>query len=92
MDVIWQGVPRHPSILEARTWVWVYMISMGKMYPHWQLTRSNHYFTDTQGLDIMRAVVFKGVKEVAVEDRPKPSIKDAADIIVKVQYSALCGR
>ena len=40
----------------------------------------------------MRAVVFKGVKSVAVEDRPIPTIQDPRDIIVKVQYTALCGR
>ncbi|KAH6869047.1 chaperonin 10-like protein [Thelonectria olida] len=39
----------------------------------------------------MRAVVFKGVKKVVVEDRPKPTIRDPRDIIVKVLYSALCG-
>jgi D-arabinose 1-dehydrogenase-like Zn-dependent alcohol dehydrogenase len=40
----------------------------------------------------MRAVVFKGVKQVALEDRPKPVIQDPTDIIVKVKYTALCGR
>ncbi|KAI1274129.1 GroES-like protein [Xylaria sp. FL0933] len=39
----------------------------------------------------MRAVVFKGVKEVAVEERPVPTIQDPTDIIVKVRYTALCG-
>ncbi|KFH42159.1 putative zinc-type alcohol dehydrogenase-like protein-like protein [Hapsidospora chrysogenum ATCC 11550] len=39
----------------------------------------------------MRAVVFKGVKHVAVEERPVPSIQDPGDIIVKVEYTALCG-
>lgn len=40
----------------------------------------------------MKAVVFKGVKDVAVEDRPKPTIRDPRDVIVKVRYTALCGR
>jgi threonine dehydrogenase-like Zn-dependent dehydrogenase len=40
----------------------------------------------------MRAVVFQGVKKVAVEDRPVPTLQDAGDIIVKVKYTALCGR
>lgn len=40
----------------------------------------------------MRAVVFKGVKSVAIEDRPIPTIQDPRDIIVKVKYTALCGR
>lgn len=40
----------------------------------------------------MRAVVFKGVKQVALEDRPKPVIQHPTDIIAKVKYTALCGR
>lgn len=40
----------------------------------------------------MRAVVLKGVKSVAVEKRPIPTIQDPKDIIVKVRYTALCGR
>jgi threonine dehydrogenase-like Zn-dependent dehydrogenase len=40
----------------------------------------------------MKAVVFKGIKEVALEDLPVPVVQDAKDIIVKVQYTALCGR
>ena len=42
--------------------------------------------------DTMKAVVFKEPYEVALEDRPVPKIKDSTDIIVKVIYSALCGR
>lgn len=42
--------------------------------------------------DTMKAVVFKAPYEVAVEDRPVPKIKDPQDIIVKVKYTALCGR
>lgn len=42
--------------------------------------------------DTMKAVVFKGPKKVVIEDRPIPKIKDAGDIIVKVDYTALCGR
>lgn len=42
--------------------------------------------------DTMNAVVFKGKLEVALEQRPVPKIKDQTDIIVKVRYSALCGR
>lgn len=40
----------------------------------------------------MRAVVFKGPHKVEIEDRPIPKIQDPQDIIVKVIYSALCGR
>jgi len=39
----------------------------------------------------MKAVVFKGKLEIAVEDRPIPKIKEPTDIIVKVRYTALCG-
>jgi threonine dehydrogenase-like Zn-dependent dehydrogenase len=39
----------------------------------------------------MRAVVFKGVEQVQVEDRPIPTIQDPRDAIVKVTVSALCG-
>lgn len=42
--------------------------------------------------DTMRAVIFKGPHKVAVEDRPVPKIQDQTDIVVKVIYSALCGR
>ena len=39
----------------------------------------------------MKAVVFKGPRKVALEDRPVPTIQDPRDIIVKVKYTALCG-
>ena len=42
--------------------------------------------------DTMKAVVFKGPYRVVLEERPIPKIKDPTDIIVKVIYSALCGR
>lgn len=40
----------------------------------------------------MKAVVFKGTLDVRIEDRPIPKIVDQTDIIIKVRYSALCGR
>jgi threonine dehydrogenase-like Zn-dependent dehydrogenase len=40
----------------------------------------------------MRSVVFKGPHQVELEDRPVPQIKEPTDIIVKVKYTALCGR
>jgi threonine dehydrogenase-like Zn-dependent dehydrogenase len=40
----------------------------------------------------MKAVVFKGKLDVRIEDRPIPKIVDPTDIIIKVRYSALCGR
>lgn len=42
--------------------------------------------------DAMRSVVYKGPYKVVLEDRPIPKIKDTTDIIVKVIYTALCGR
>ncbi|KAF1986819.1 GroES-like protein [Aulographum hederae CBS 113979] len=39
----------------------------------------------------MKAVVFKGPHKVELEDRPVPKIQDPTDIIVRVNYSALCG-
>ena len=42
--------------------------------------------------DTMRAVVFKGPFEVALEERPVPKIQSPKDAIIKVINSALCGR
>lgn len=39
----------------------------------------------------MRAVIFKDVGRVAVEDRKLPVIHDPRDAIVKVSVAALCG-
>lgn len=44
------------------------------------------------GTNTMKAVVFKGPYKVEVEQRPIPTIRDPTDVIVKVIYSALCGR
>jgi len=41
---------------------------------------------------MMKAVVFKGALDVKFEDRPIPKIIDPTDMIIKVKYSALCGR
>lgn len=40
----------------------------------------------------MKAVVFHGPYKVAVEERPVPRIQASTDVIVKVRYTALCGR
>jgi threonine dehydrogenase-like Zn-dependent dehydrogenase len=40
----------------------------------------------------MRAIVFQGLRQVSIEDRPIPTIQDTKDIIVKVRYTAVCGR
>ncbi|KAH7202975.1 chaperonin 10-like protein [Fusarium oxysporum] len=39
----------------------------------------------------MRAVVFKGPYQVAVEDRPYPQIRKPTDAVLKVTSTALCG-
>ncbi len=41
---------------------------------------------------MMNAVVFRGPGQVAVERRPVPTIRHPKDIVVRVQYTALCGR
>lgn len=41
---------------------------------------------------IMQAVVFKGPLQVALEQRPRPQIQASTDVILKVRYTALCGR
>lgn len=47
--------------------------------------------TDMAQAKLMRAVVFNGVENVSVEDRPVPSIQDPRDAIIKVTVAALCG-
>lgn len=42
--------------------------------------------------DTMKAVIFKGPGVVAIEDRPIPKIKESTDVVVRVVYTALCGR
>ncbi|EGX43720.1 hypothetical protein AOL_s00215g456 [Orbilia oligospora ATCC 24927] len=39
----------------------------------------------------MKAVVFKGPKWIAVEERPIPQIQESDDVICKVDYAGLCG-
>ena len=39
----------------------------------------------------MRAVVYKGPFEVAVENVPDPSIQHPNDVIVKITSSCICG-
>ncbi|KAI0436786.1 GroES-like protein [Xylaria telfairii] len=41
--------------------------------------------------ETMRAVVLRGVRDVAIEERPIPTIQDPTDIIIRVRYTALCG-
>src|SRR4051812_6450958 len=39
----------------------------------------------------MRAVVWRGIGDIAVEDVPEPKIKDPTDAIVRITASAICG-
>lgn len=39
----------------------------------------------------MNAIIFKGPHKIALEQRPIPKLEAETDIVVKVQYSALCG-
>lgn len=48
-------------------------------------------FEERRITQTMNAVIFKGPKVVDVERRPLPCIKEARDVICKVQYTALCG-
>jgi threonine dehydrogenase-like Zn-dependent dehydrogenase len=41
--------------------------------------------------DAVKAVVFRGVGEIAVEDVPDPTIEDPTDAIVRITVSAICG-
>ncbi len=39
----------------------------------------------------MKAVVFRGIGDIALETVPDPRIKDPNDVIVKITASAICG-
>ncbi|PYI01551.1 GroES-like protein [Aspergillus sclerotiicarbonarius CBS 121057] len=39
----------------------------------------------------MKAVVFRGPFDIAVEDHPRPKILDPTDAIVRVRYAGICG-
>ncbi|GAB7358203.1 hypothetical protein MBLNU230_g0356t1 [Neophaeotheca triangularis] len=41
--------------------------------------------------DTMKAVIFKGPHKVELEDRPIPTCTEPTDIVLKVEYTALCG-
>jgi threonine dehydrogenase-like Zn-dependent dehydrogenase len=40
----------------------------------------------------MKAVVFRGAYDIALEERPQPQIRDSTDAIVKVDMAGICGR
>jgi S-(hydroxymethyl)glutathione dehydrogenase/alcohol dehydrogenase len=39
----------------------------------------------------MKATVYHGPKDVRIDDKPKPSIEQPEDIILKVTSTAICG-
>jgi threonine dehydrogenase-like Zn-dependent dehydrogenase len=41
---------------------------------------------------MMQAVVFQEPYKIAVEQRPIPKVQNPEDVVVKVGYTALCGR
>lgn len=43
-------------------------------------------------MSTMQAVVFHGPYQAKLEERPRPQLQAPGDIIVKVKYSAVCGR
>ena len=40
----------------------------------------------------MRAVIFHEPFKVAVEERPIHKLQESGDVILKISYTALCGR
>ena len=42
--------------------------------------------------ETMQAVVFHEPFKVSVEQRPIPTVQDPEDVVIKVGYTALCGR
>ena len=39
----------------------------------------------------MKVLVYHSAKDVRIDDKPKPEIKDREDIILRVTSTALCG-
>ena len=39
----------------------------------------------------MKAVVYKGAFEVAVEEVPDPKIQDPTDVVVRITSTCICG-
>ena len=39
----------------------------------------------------MKAAIYKGIKQMACEERPKPTIIDDGDSIIRVVRSCVCG-
>lgn len=39
----------------------------------------------------MKALVYRGLNTIKLEDKPKPEIQEPTDAIVKIKYSTICG-
>jgi threonine dehydrogenase-like Zn-dependent dehydrogenase len=39
----------------------------------------------------MKAVVFRGIGKIALEDVPEPKLKEPTDAIIRITFSAICG-
>ena len=39
----------------------------------------------------MKAAIYKGIKQMACEERPKPGIVDGSDAIIRVVRACVCG-
>ena len=39
----------------------------------------------------MKALVYRGLNTIKLEDKPKPEIQDPTDAIVKIKYTTICG-
>ena len=39
----------------------------------------------------MKAIIIQGAEQVAVEERPRPTIVKDTDVIIKTRYAGLCG-
>ena len=39
----------------------------------------------------MKAAIYKGIKQMACEERPKPTIIDDGDAIIRVVRACVCG-
>lgn len=46
----------------------------------------------TSSAGTMQAVVFHEPYKVSVEQRSIPTVQDPEDVVIKVGYTALCGR
>lgn len=75
---------RMPDIADRR------ILNYSEVHPAYQPKVGKDITTMTQE-NSMRAVVFKGVGHVQVEDRKIPTIQDPRDAIIRVTVTALCG-